>query len=325
MKFRAKLIKNGVPEAVVVDAVDLDTATGLLRSRGRLLGEVRPANWHQHRASRPSFLPVAEELLILLKGGLSLVECFNVMQRGTGGTNSLYANVLEGHLKSGMSLSDALSAVQFPSLFVALVQAAEQTGDITLAVQRFVTYERRNLELRRKASAALSYPLIIMVVGICVIGFLLLYVVPKFSLVFEDFSGHLSWAVQLMLWWSQAIHGRVTAALTLLIAVIASLSFFLTSLKTKKSVWARLETSPMVSKLFTTFQLANLARTLGVLCDGGIPLTRGLRIAAEQISGSQIRLRIESAALSVVAGQSLSRALATNGIGDEVLSLLIAV
>jgi type II secretory pathway component PulF len=99
------------------------------------------------------------------------------------------------------------------------------------------------------------------------------------------------------------IEGRVTAVVSALM-----------NPKTRRLLWARVVGIPLISRLLFAFQIANLTRTFGLLCDGGIPLTRGLRIAAELAPSDRAKERIDTVASAVLAGQSLSRSLTTNGL-----------
>ena len=109
----------------------------------------------------------------------------------------------------------------FPELFVALIQSSEKTGAVGDALSRYVAYRTRVDEVRQKIVSASVYPALLFFVGCGVLLFLVGYVVPRFSLVFEDLGSDLPWLSRLLLAAGQFLHANQGALLAgLVIAII---------------------------------------------------------------------------------------------------------
>ncbi|MNG27572.1 putative type II secretion system protein F [compost metagenome] len=87
----------------------------------------------------------------------------------------------------------------FPALYIALVQSSEKTGALGDALGRYVAYRQRMDEVRQKIVSASIYPLLLLLVGGGVVLFLLGYVVPRFSLVFEGMGSELPWLSRVLM------------------------------------------------------------------------------------------------------------------------------
>lgn len=118
--------------------------------------------------------------------------------------NASSRKVLEAlvrQLYEGRSLSQALGEQPrvFPALYVALVQSSERTGALGDALGRYISYRQRLDVVRQKLVGASVYPLLLLLVGGGVVLFLLGYVVPRFSLVFEGMGNELPWLSQVLM------------------------------------------------------------------------------------------------------------------------------
>src|SRR5688572_7794377 len=134
------------------------------------------------------------QLVSLLDAGLNLVEAIRAL--AVKERHPPRRRVLEeilSSLRSGASFSQAVDRLprHFPRVYVAIVQASERTGDLRRALDRYLDYEAKFAQLRKKVASAIVYPAVLMVAGSLVLSFLLFYVVPRFARVYEDMSGTL--------------------------------------------------------------------------------------------------------------------------------------
>ncbi len=150
----------------------------------------------QHKRSGFSLLLFSQELGTLLDAGLALIDALESLteKASTEDTGRLLGQLVR-LLYEGKSFSQALEGFPtvLPPVYVALVRSSGETGSVSDALARYVGYRQRLDELRQKIIGAAVYPLVLLCVGGGVMLFLLGYVVPRFSLVFEGLDTELPW------------------------------------------------------------------------------------------------------------------------------------
>ena len=207
MKFQVKALRD--PEGVVsvlLDAADEADAERQAQANGLAVLSLRRAvAWNLDFFKRGSRFPLAsfaQELLALLEAGLTMVESIEALaEKESNGPTRATLEHLTSQLRQGRTLSHAMQDLQaaFPALFVASVRATEKTGDLPDALRRYLGYQAQVELVRKKIVSASIYPVLLMGVGLLVLLFLLGYVVPKFSQVYEDIQGNLPLMSQLLL------------------------------------------------------------------------------------------------------------------------------
>jgi len=232
---------------------------------------------------RPTGLDIAvfvEQLRDLLKAGLSVVEALETLRRGLEGSAAASVATLERQLREGKSLSEALAGSgSFPALLVALVRASELTSDLPQTLDRFLEHEQRVAEIRHRVASTAIYPLLLVGVGSAVLLFLLFYVMPRFSRVFEGMHGTLPWSARAMVGWGEFLRASggwwLGGALVLVVAAAAVLA---TPAARSEAAQRLLQWHPLRIRLRTYF-LARWYRATGMLVEGGIPLASALGLA----------------------------------------------
>ncbi len=215
-------------------------------------------------------------------------------------------------VRGGASLSSALERHHnvFGRLYVNMVRAGEAGGSLQDTLQRLADYLERTRTLRVKVTNALVYPVILLVmVGLSLL-FLLGYVVPQFSAMYDSLGADLPWFSKLILgignfvrnWWI------VVLAVPLLAALWLDRKRRDPAFMLRVDTWllANRIAGPLVAKLDT----ARLARTLGTLLRNGVPMLAALGIARNVLDNRVLAADVEAAAEDVRNGGGLSSALA---------------
>jgi general secretion pathway protein F len=287
MRVRLDIVQGrGAPQVLELDAPSLAEARAQVLRQGFSVLDARSVGspWRGGFARRHRFdiAVFVEQLHDLLVAGLSVIEALVTLERGASASNASVLAELARRLRSGERLSDALSAQPtFPALLVALVRASELTSDLPQALSRFLDHERRVSELRHRLTSVAIYPLLVTLVGLGVLVFLGLYVMPRFARIFEDMTGPLPWSATAMVWWSQWLsnHGMLLAVGAALVAVMTATSLA-TPAARRQLLGRLLDLQPLRARLRTYF-LARWFRATGMLVDGGIPLPEALRLSNE--------------------------------------------
>ncbi|WP_018228925.1 type II secretion system F family protein [Methyloversatilis universalis] len=312
-----------------IDAADEMSARAQAQADGLVVLSVaraRTLSWAPGRQRFPVLL-FCQELLALLRSGLSLVEGLEVMAEKEGRTLSrTVLTALIDALRQGKTLSLAMSAQNaiFPDLLVAMVRASERTSDLDQALERYVAYSEQLDSLRGKLVAAATYPAILLVVGVLVVLFLLVFVVPEFSKVYEDISTELPLASQWLLAWGHFVKAHSAALGLGLVAVVAALAWTFGQPAVRQGLLAQFERMPGIGSRMRVFRLARFFRTVGMLLRGGIPVVQSLELVRELLP-LPMQQNLTRALLAIREGRAASDAFTDNDLSTAVASRMLRV
>jgi general secretion pathway protein F len=269
----------------------------------------------------------SQELQSLLDAGLSIIEALGALARKEqtpGRRNVIDALIRE--LREGKPFSMAIGAKTdiFPPLYAALIAASERTGGLSDALCRFIAYRQQMDAVQKRVTTAAIYPALLVGVGGLVIIFLMTYVVPRFSRIYEDFGRDLPWMSKLLMQWGSLVqeHGTPLAVGLILLASFATWAF--KKQKTAIRVWRNLASRSALRNRYQTFVLARFYRTLGMLMQGGISIVGALELARVLLDLER-QTAMDQAVAEIRAGSALSTAMERNGLAPTVASDLLKV
>ncbi|AOY90741.1 type II secretion system protein [Cupriavidus sp. USMAA2-4] len=332
MRYEVRtLTAANVVTTIAIDARDEDDVRRQCADRALSAISIRNASATRGvrllHAKRFSLLLFSQELLALVKAGLSLFEAIEALREkeATPDVCSILDRLLTA-LREGRRFSAALSEQpeHFTPLYIGLMQAAEGTSELPHSLGRFVDYQRQIDGIRSKVISASVYPLILMVVGVSVTCFLLGYVVPKFSLVYHDSGRELPWLSKMMLGWGQYAADHALEVLCGLLVLVAGIVGALRHLVRKGGVAEVVSRLPALGNQARIYELSRLYITLGMLLEGGIPATSALDTASATVSAST-RKSLASAASQIRDGQPLSSAFAVHGLTTTISLRMLRV
>jgi general secretion pathway protein F len=332
MRYELKTYR--APEGVTLlqlNAADVGDATRQAESQGYRVIAVRRLLALSVRIGSGQRFSVAlfsQELLALLEAGLSLVETIDILSRKSRDPETRkILEALARHLREGLSFSRALDALPgvFPSLYIATIRTSERTGNLEEALRRYLAYHQQLNLVRDKVIAASVYPVLLVGVGALVILFLLGYVVPRFSRIYEDLGGDLPWMSKLLMHWGQFVSqyaGWLGLGVMVLIAMVV---YGLTRMRTRAAIERILWSVPSVGDKMRLYQLARFTRTLAMLIKGGIPFVTALDMVGDLLRQPALQHGLSQAAQAIREGRAVSDAFATHALATEVGVRLLAV
>lgn len=286
-------------------------------------------NLYQGSESRLNFplLLFSQELLALLDAGLNLTEALATLhakERVVAVKNILY-DILTA-LKEGKNFSDVLaqSPKHFPEVYVATVRASERTGDMPKALERYISYQLQFEIIRKKLISASIYPLMLLVVGSMVTLFLVGYVVPKFSVVYESSGREIPWLSSVLLGFGKLIHQNWQLALLALSGLVVGVSWVLFRAEGRALLLEKILRIPWLASKADEFRLARFYRAVSLLLSSGLALPKSMGMVTGMLSKSQ-RVKLSGARQLVEQGQSLSAALLAYDLASPVADSLIKV
>ena len=332
MRFEVRVLGSGaVASTLQLDAVNADVAAEQVRQQGYAVLKIKQRRTlsGRHSSEARSF-PLglfSQELLTLLDAGLSVVESIETLkEKESKAERQRLLAQLVNHLYEGRSLSQALEQFPsvFPPLYIATVRASEKTGDLPEALGRYVTYQAQLDEVRKKIVSAAIYPLLLSVVGALVIIFLMGYVVPRFSSIFEAMGGEIPFMSRMLIKWGALVHNHGWAILLVVMTAAASGVGWLLQPGTRQWLFERLATIPAIGERLRMYQLARFYRTVGMLQRGGIPIMPSLLMTADLLQGS-LRGRLSESANRIREGMPISVAMESFGLTTPVSLRMLRV
>jgi len=332
MKFQVKALRESdTIVSMVFDAADRDDAMRQAQASGlAVLSMSREADWRLPGLRRRTKFPLAlfaQEMLALQEAGLTLVEAIEgLAEKEAGGPTRAILEHLKIQLHQGRTLSQSMQDLPevFPALFVSTVRATERTGDLPDALRRYIAYESQLEVVRKKIVSASIYPVLLIGVGALVLLFLLGYVVPKFSHVYEDIQGDLPLLSRLLLGSGKFLEANGMAAGLVFLAACVAAVRLATLTNVRRWIGTRLWSVPAIGERMRLYQLARFYRTLGMLLRGGTPVVTALDMAAGLLSPA-LRASLALAAQSIREGRAISDAMSANNLTTPVALRMLRV
>jgi len=269
----------------------------------------------------------SQELLALLEAGLPLVEAVETLaeKEHRPEVKRTIAQVI-AQLYEGKPLSQALEQfpLAFPALYIATVRAAERTGDLSEALARYIAYQTQLDTVKKKLVSASIYPVLLMSVGGLVTLFLLGYVIPKFSRIFEDIGGDIPFLSRLLIHWGVFMEAHALE-IGIGVLVTVALAVYLARLpETRRWVGLRLWSVPALGERMRVYQLARFYRTVGMLLNGGIPVVTALDMV-EGLLHPTLRGLLKRAASDIREGKPTSQAMEAHHLTTPVSLRMLRV
>jgi len=283
---------------------------------------------------------VTRQLSTLLKAGMPLVpalsalidqlqspgqmhQCF--IKTGMDSLTSIMEQVRD-RVNEGESLSQAYSRYPaiFPPLFTSLIAAGETGGTLEQTLQQLATMLEKRVQLGAKIKAATAYPAMMALVAAGVVMFLLGHVVPSITKIFAEMNRALPQPTLLLISISDFVQHYFMFIILTLVAAGAGMTVFLRSPRGRAVKDRTLLKLPLVGGLVLKLQIARLARTLGTLLAGGVPILRALAISRSVIQNSVIQQAWAAVEEAVQGGEPMAKAIRGTGQFPPVVYHVVA-
>ena len=330
MEFRVKALDREhavlAQQVDAIDEIDARRQLALLGLRIISVTPVRQASLFVRSAKVPLVI-FSQELVALLDAGLSLVESIEALteKESSAAVRRPLEQILS-RLYEGQTLGAALAEhpAIFPYLYVATVRASERTGSLREALTRFITYQQQIDALRKTLVNASIYPAVLLAAGVLVMLFLMGYVVPRFSSIYEELGSDLPFASRLLLQWGQLLEAHTMAVVLFGGGALAAAGYGLTRRSTRAAFGAWLAKVPAIGRQLRLYQLARLYRTVGMLLRSGMPAVTAMGMSSGLL-GETLRPAFAKATQSVREGQSLANAMEHNDLTTPVAARMLRV
>lgn len=316
MEYEVKVLRgNEGLSSLLLEAMNAHDAEAQAKAQGySIIASHAKQVWSPLNLSRKTKFPLvlfSQELVALLSAGLSLIEVLETLaekEEQPEVKNTLLKII--SLLYEGHNLSYALeqSPNDFPALYVATVRSSEKTSSLPEVLSRYVVYQAQMEGIKRKVITSSIYPVLLAVVGMLVVMFLMVFVVPSFSHIYEDMGGDLPLMSRLLMRWGQFLDAHWRLFLAGILAL--SVGFLVAVMQPASKLWLKqkLWELPAIGKRLHLYQMARFYRSLGMLLQGGMPILVALKLVSGLLQES-MREQLKHASLSIQEGVSIAQAM----------------
>lgn len=325
----------------VVDAPDRRSAQLILEKRGLIPVSIKEAvraeqtaktEWwklstgNPTKMSRREVLLFTEELSDLLAAGMTLGNALNSLA-GEANASSRMAADLRDRIIRGEALSDAVRAhpETFPSLYGNMIRAGEASGALPDVLHRLIDHYERIHSMRERIVQALTYPIIVMILGILTVVFAMVKIVPQFVSVFQNMKVALPASTRMLIGMSDFVRHNAVALVVgagLLAVVIGR---FVKTEQGRRLVDRLKLRLPLIRGIVANGIYASFARTLQTLLSNGVSVVNALKITEETVGNAVIADELRHARARVTDGTTISGPLAASGVFPKMMTDLLAI
>jgi general secretion pathway protein F len=323
---------NGDGEVVrgIMEAPDRGAVVERLQHQGQIVLRADPAGGRAGLAEllqlelggkggldKGALAEATRELAIMLAAGQDLDRALRFVVDNTRNARArAILDRVRDKVRAGRSLAAALAGEprSFSRLYVGLVRAGEAGGTLAATLDRLASLLERERSLNANLRSALIYPALLVVTAIGSIVFLLDYVLPQFTPIFEQAGATLPMATRTLMALGSAVGTAGPYALVAL-AAAGLVAYRLLARPAYRLGFDRLVLRvPVIGALIRETLAARLTRTLGSLLENGVPLISALGIAKDALGNLAAAAAVEAAALKAKDGAGLARPLAAAGL-----------
>ncbi len=257
------------------------------------------------------FLIFNQQFVTLIRAGLPILKSLDLLaERLTDPKLSRYVKGVREEVKSGALLSDAFGRQGvFPTIYVTSVLAGERSGSLPDVLDRYVTYQKLALSVRKKLLVSLLYPAVLVSLAACLIVFLVTFVVPNFAELYKSMSAQLPTPTLILIALGTTARNYVLLGFAVLVLAVFGFRYWSRTPSGGETVDRMLMRMPIAGEVWLKYQVAQFARVLGTLLVGGIPLMQALNTAADSLGTRVLKKVLQDAGRLVREGKSLSQSL----------------
>jgi type IV pilus assembly protein PilC len=325
-------LANGTIKKGEIEAAD-KAAAGMILKRQRIVPTKIKAKSQEialfsKKIKTKEIVIFTRQFATMINAGLPLVQCLDILSSQQ--PNPTFKKVLaqiKQDVESGNTFADALAKHPkvFDSLYVNLVGAGEIGGVLDTVLNRLAVYMEKNENLKNKIKSAMTYPIIVLCVAFGVVAVLMIFVIPTFKDMFEQFGSSLPGPTQLVVNMSNFFRHYWWGMVGFIIALVFVLKWAYRQKQGRYYIDKTFLRLPIFGDLLKKVAVAKFTRTLGTMISSGVPIMDGLEITSKTAGNVIVEDAIRSVRTSISEGKSMSEPLEQTGIFPGMVVQMIAV
>jgi type II secretory pathway component PulF len=234
---------------------------------------------------------------------------------------------LKQEVMEGRGLSDAMAKqpVIFSELYVNMVRAGESSGALVDVLRRLADYFNQFAEVQAKFKSAMIYPMLVVCVGLCIVGFFMFFMLPKFMEMFTGFNMQLPLPTRVLMGFSKLVTGYWWLVILLVIVTVVIFKRFQATEAGKRKLDELRMKLPIFGKVIKLNLFGQFARILATLLKNGVPVLNALKITEQIIPNRIIKEAIAKTREAVTDGKTLAQPLAHSKVFPQLMVDLVKI
>lgn len=269
-----------------------------------------------------------QQLANLIQSGMPLTVALNSMTHlESKGIPAGVSRDLKQEVTEGRSLSDAMARQPrvFSDLYINMVRAGEQSGSLVEVLRRMANHFQQFAEVQAKFTSALIYPALVVCMGILLIAFFMIVMMPQFTKIFEGFNIPLPLPTRILIGCSQFLLGYWwLLGFVIIVAIILFIRFRASEAGGRKLDEWKMK-APVIGKVINLNLFGQFARTLGTLLQNGVPVLTALKITEQVLPNRLIREAVAKTREAVTDGKTLAQPLAQSKLFPQLMVDLVRI
>ncbi len=268
------------------------------------------------------------QLAVLLRSGIPLVEALSALidQLDQPDLKNAFTDA-RNRVNEGSSFADALRShpKMFSHLYVNMVAAGEASGTLEAVLARLADFLNDQARLRTKVQGAMAYPAFMTVVVVMILFAMMVLVVPKVTVIFENFNQVLPWYTNLLIFTSD-VFAKFWWLILLVVAGGTYWFYYWKRTDKGRVKWDLFVLgAPMFGQLTTMVAVSRFARTLSTLLASGVPVLSAMEITRNVLGNTELMRVVEEARESVREGEGIAKPLRSTGRFPPIVTHMIAI
>jgi general secretion pathway protein F len=264
----------------------------------------------------------------LIKANIPLVEALAALvdQTDSQKLRSTWADVRQ-QVNEGISLREALARHPkvFAPFFINMVESGEASGTLPLVLQRLADFMESQVKLRQKISSAMTYPLIMALIGGGLMLGIFTFVIPKIAVIFTNMNKKLPWYTEAIMNFSFFLTSYWWALIIGVFALVFFVKQYYSTPQGKVKKDALMLKLPIFGDIVRAVAVTRFARTMATLLNGGVPLVTALGIVKSVVDNEVLARAVAEAKENITEGQSISEPLKRSGEFPSLLIHMISI
>jgi general secretion pathway protein F/type IV pilus assembly protein PilC len=315
----------GKKEKGTIEASDLVNGKSKLKAKGLIVTNISEDNFAiikkflqggTKSAIDPLTLAVfSRDLSIYLNSGISLVNAIKLIRERFKNDRKLasFFEAISSLLNEGKNFYTSLNtqeSIKLPEFYLQSIKISENGGTLNQILVELADYLKKQYRLQKQISGAMAYPIFIILVSIGMVGFMLSFIVPKITDIFDQNKQELPGITEFVISLGDFVNAYYQIGLLIALGLFFGLTYIM---KTNYAFKYKFDTFmlrlPFIGNLIELGELSRFAYMNSILIRSGVPVVQSFKLGANIVNNSVIKKLFEEASVKVVEGEKLSKIL----------------
>ncbi|GAB6191489.1 type II secretion system F family protein [Desulfocastanea catecholica] len=268
------------------------------------------------------------QLSTMINAGLPLVQGIEILEKQQSNpTFKTALGEIRQDVEAGSTLADSMRKKPkvFDNLFTNMIEAGETGGILDTILGRLATFMEKSMALKKKIKGAMTYPTICLAISLLILVIILVFVVPVFSKMFEDFGSSLPVPTQIVVNLSEFFKNNIMYIFMALFIVVMIIKKIYGTEKGRFTIDKGLLNAPVIGILLRKVAVAKFTRTLSTMLQSGVPILEALQVVAKTAGNKVIEKAVFRVGDSIAEGRPIAEPLEECGVFPNMVVQMINV